>query len=341
MLESDTTAQPEGLELNETALRILNLLFILNASSVPLTTEQIISDADVGYGSANRASDLKKFKRDREKLAERGVIVKEIRPEGAQQTEESLWTIDRSSTYASLGAISRDDADALLRAVDECLSRSDIPFRRALLDIRQRLQAMTSREAVPASLDASPSHQESRAAETLWSAFALRRKVRIAYVDAKGSESQRTLAIWGMFMQDGHTYYVGLDDQSGSVRTFRGDRIVRACRPTGSYAIPSWFDVRDYLFLPFDLGAGLATKVSFTIPAGIDAAELKALTKERGELVCDESRGAWMWTVKAGDVTEAARFALAHAQCGMRPLAPQKLVNAWKACIDKAVAAHG
>ena len=80
MLESDTTAQPEGLELNETALRILNLLFILNASSVPLTTEQIISDADVGYGSANRASDLKKFKRDREKLAERGVIVKEIRP---------------------------------------------------------------------------------------------------------------------------------------------------------------------------------------------------------------------------------------------------------------------
>ena len=86
MLESDTTAQPEGLELNETALRILNLLFILNASSVPLTTKQIISDADVGYGSANRASDLKKFKRDREKLAERGVIVKEIRPEGSQRT---------------------------------------------------------------------------------------------------------------------------------------------------------------------------------------------------------------------------------------------------------------
>ena len=105
MLESDTTAQPEGLELNETALRILNLLFILNASSVPLTTEQIVSDSDLGYGSANRASDLKKFKRDREKLAERGIHVVEVREAGAQHNEESSWAIDTASTYAAAGCI--------------------------------------------------------------------------------------------------------------------------------------------------------------------------------------------------------------------------------------------
>ena len=114
--------------LNETALRILNLLFILNSSSVPLSTEQIVSDVDLGYGSGNRASDLKKFRRDREKLAERGIAVKEIKPTGGRASEESLWTIDRASSFAAVGAITRDDADALMRAVDECLSRSDIPF---------------------------------------------------------------------------------------------------------------------------------------------------------------------------------------------------------------------
>ena len=85
-------------DLNETALRVLNLLFILNASATPLSTEQILQDSDLGYGSANRASDLKKFKRDREKLAEHGVSIVEVRPAGAKQTEESLWTIDRANT---------------------------------------------------------------------------------------------------------------------------------------------------------------------------------------------------------------------------------------------------
>ncbi|MBM6867702.1 helix-turn-helix transcriptional regulator [Collinsella tanakaei] len=339
-MEPDRTDEMEEPELNETALRILNLLFILNSSSVPLTTEEIVSDSDVGYGSPNRASDLKKFKRDREKLAERGINVKEIRPAGAAQTEESLWTIDRSSTYAALGAISRDDADALLRAVDECLSRQDIPFRRALVDIRQRLAAMTS-SAEAGDAVAGEQTTASPAADTLWSAFALHRRVRIAYVDARGLETQRVLAIWGIFMQHGHIYYVGLDDQSGQVRTFRGDRITRAWRPTGSYTVPARFNVRDYLFLPFDIGSGMATKVTFSLPIEIEATEVRALTKERGELVRDEQKKRWLWTIKAGDVDAAARFGLAHAQSGMRPVSPAKIVNAWNACIDKAVTLHG
>lgn len=338
-MQSDRTDGHETSDLNETALRILNLLFILNSSSVPLTTDQIIGDPDLGYGSPNRASDLKKFKRDREKLAERGIKVREIRPTGAAQTEESLWTIDRPSTYAALGAISRDDADALLRAVDECLSRRDIPFRRALVDIRQRLATMTSSAACdpvePEQIDASP------AADTLWSAFALRRRVRIAYIDARGLETQRVLAIWGIFMQHEHIYYVGLDDQSGQVRTFRGDRIVRAWRPTGSYTVPAWFNVRDHLFLPFDIGSGMATKVTFSFPSAIGTAELRALTKERGELVRNQEGNRWLWTIKAGDVDAAARFALAHAQSGMRPVSPAKLVAAWNGCIDRAVTLHG
>ena len=174
-------------DLNETALRVLNLLFILNASATPLSTEQILQDSDLGYGSANRASDLKKFKRDREKLAEHGVSIVEVRPAGAKQTEESLWTIDRANTYATLGIITQKDADTLLRAVDECLARKEIPYRRALISIRHRLHALThplkqsdsdgvdGRDAdAHAAIGTAPSD---RIADALWSAYTLKRKV--------------------------------------------------------------------------------------------------------------------------------------------------------------------
>ena len=339
----DPTGASRESEPNETALRVLNLLFILNSSSAPLTTEQIIGDSDLGYGSANRASDLKKFKRDREKLAEHGVTVTEVRPAGAQQTEESRWTIDRANTYATLGVITREDAETVLHAIDEQLARRDIPYRKALLDVRRRLARL---------MDPSNGMQDGcggqdraagaddRIADAMWSAFALRRKIRFAYRDARGVESTRTLAIWGMFVQHGHSYYVGLDEQSGGVRTFRADRITRAWRPTGSYSIPRWFDIRGHLFLPFDLAGGMTTPIRFTFPGRIGRAEIEALTNGRGELGRNEADGCWTWSVKASDLEAAARFALAHAQAGMRPQAPARLVDIWKSLIDKAVHAH-
>ena len=57
MTASDTTAtikkgnsEPS---FDKTAQRILNLFFVLNSSPEPLTTEQIVLDSDLGYGSGN------------------------------------------------------------------------------------------------------------------------------------------------------------------------------------------------------------------------------------------------------------------------------------------------
>ena len=38
---------------DKTAQRILNLFFVLNSSPEPLTTEQIVLDSVLGYGSGN------------------------------------------------------------------------------------------------------------------------------------------------------------------------------------------------------------------------------------------------------------------------------------------------
>ena len=80
---------------DKTAQRILNLFFVLNSSPEPLTTEQIVLDSDLGYGSGNIDSDKRKFRRDRDKLLERGILIKEVRPAATQHNDERSRTSER------------------------------------------------------------------------------------------------------------------------------------------------------------------------------------------------------------------------------------------------------
>ena len=147
MTASDTTetikkgnSEPS---FDKTAQRILNLFFVLNSSPEPLTTEQIVLDSDLGYGSGNIDSDKRKFRRDRDKLLERGILIKEVRPAGAQETEESSWTIDREHTFAAGGLITADDADILLNAIDQTLEAGPSTFAAPLADIRSKIAYLT------------------------------------------------------------------------------------------------------------------------------------------------------------------------------------------------------
>ena len=130
---------------DKTAQRILNLFFVLNSSPEPLTTEQIVLDSDLGYGSGNIDSDKRKFRRDRDKLLERGILIKEVRPSGAQETEESSWTIDREHTFAAGGLITADDADILLNAIDQTIAAGSSTFAAPLADIRSKIAYLTGR----------------------------------------------------------------------------------------------------------------------------------------------------------------------------------------------------
>ena len=147
MTASDATATikkgaPEP-GFDKTAQRILNLFFVLNSSPEPLTTEQIVLDSDLGYGSGNIDSDKRKFRRDRDKLLERGIVIREVRAAGAQETEESAWTIDREHTFAAGGLITADDADILLDAIDQTLAAGSSAFAAPLADIRSKIAYLT------------------------------------------------------------------------------------------------------------------------------------------------------------------------------------------------------
>lgn len=101
-----------------------------------LTTTEIITDSELGYGMAGIESEKKKFQRDRKKLEEYGVHIREVKESGASETEESRWEIDRERTHIDTAVVTQDDADMLVHAVDEYLARTKISFRSALLRIR-------------------------------------------------------------------------------------------------------------------------------------------------------------------------------------------------------------
>lgn len=333
-------AKGEAIARDATAARLLNLLFIFNATTRPITTEEIVGDSDLGYGSDMRDSDLRKFRRDRAKLAEQGIFIEEIKPAGGSVVDESSWRLDRSLTFASLNALDADDAQLLADAIDSYLGKGPSPLARPLRSVEEKAfevaAAGTPRTAVGDQALGDP------LLDAVWIAFALRRRLTFTYRNAAGDASKRTVAIYGIFSREGASYFTGMDDRSSSIRTFRIDRVERAWRPQGSYTIPASFDVRDQLFFAFDLASGEGTEVAFSFPPSRTADELEALTLGRGTLCAPDvtGTGAWRWTVTVKDVERAASFGLSHARDGMRPVAPSELVAHWNALIGKAVDAH-
>lgn len=326
----------------DAALRVMNLLFALNTSRHPLTTEQIVSDSDMGYGSANRDSDLKKFRRDREKLAEQGIVVREVRESGAAQTEESSWRIDREATHADAALLLPEDAEALLDAIDEHLRRPDIPYRAPLKRIQLKVRELLGQEG-SSNLDAIPGTDATIAsdgdpiADTVWGAYALQKTLPFLYRDAAGNETRRTVAIYGIFSLDGHAYFTGKDDW-GKLRTFRIDRVQRVWRAKTPYRIPADFSVSDHLFLPFDLAEGAGVEASFLLPEGIGEAERASLARGHGAF--EQIDAGFIWRVQVRDVDAAAAFALEHAHTGLRPVGPSALMDSWKRKLKEAMAAH-
>ena len=292
---------------DKTVQRILNLFFVLNSSPEPLTTEQIVLDSDLGYGSGNIDSDKRKFRRDRDKLLEHGILIKEVRPAGAQETEESSWTIDREHTFAAGGLITADDADILLNAIDQTLAAGSSTFAAPLAD-------------------------------TVWSAFAERCALRFLYQNGRGEQKERTVCVYGMFEREGVAYFCGLDNVTDDIRTFRCNRIVRAWRPSKAYAIPADFNLNDYLFFEFDFADRPPVAATFSFAPQTQIDMINGLTRGRGELAHTDA--GWIWTVDVRDLEAAASFCMAHAMDGMRPMAPKSLKQAWNHLIERTVHEH-
>lgn len=329
--------------VDATTLRLLNLLFTLHVTPIPLSTEQIIGDVDMGYGSDNPESDRRKFLRDRAILESCGVFIKDVAVDGASMREESRWTIDRDLTHARTGIIEREDAEILLSAIDEHFSlHGDDPIRWPLQRARIKLSEMVNGAAPLAS------HQHHTAENTklrhLWSAFERRRAARFTYRDIRGDTRAREVEIYAFFMQGSHSYLVGRCRESNRILTFRTDRITDTRRSPDSgkaYLIPPGFVVRDYHFLPFDFSSDNPVPAVFIFPKTVGPWEIEAITYGRGMIDKDERDGSWKWNIEIRDIDAAAAWALEHAHRGLRVQSPEILIDRIRKRIEQAVKTHG
>ena len=321
--------------------RRLNLVFMLNTSTRPLTTEEIVTDSDLGYGSDNLDSEMRKFRRDRKALASCGIVIRNMQPEGSSETETGLWAIDRTSTFAATDELSLDELDLVIDALTKHLAIPQNPLSTPLASALKKAQivrAVRSGERATSTFDA-PGCTPDPIVEAVWQAYTTKRALKVSYCDAKGTESQRTIRIYGLFMQNGTTYLTGLDDASGQIRTFRIDRIKRAWRPQGRYVVPESFDVRAYRFLPFDFSDEAPVDAVVQFPATSTEAERAAITCGRGTIT-HEADDTWTWHIEARSLDAMARYLLGHARDNIVPIAPDALVDTWNTLCNKAVCAH-
>lgn len=332
-VKSNTVAvKPPEPKISETTQRLLNLVFIFNSSLRPLRTDEIISDTDLGYGSSNQASDERKFRRDRETLAERGFFIVEHKEAGNAENTFSSWELDRTATFAVGGLISENDTYTLLNLIDAELARPGSPWQVPLHSVRTKLLRLAhTRENGTSVVISSVS-------ELVWTAFALKRSITIVYSNAQEEETKRELCIYHLFENAGEEYICGFDHKSNSIRTFKVSRIARVVKLGKSYEIPEDFDALDYEFLPFDFSRETPVTASFVISRKLTPLEITQLTHDRGTL--EQNGDKLIWKIAIRDITAAARFALARSSWGMRPVAPQTLVDAWTAEIKDAVMAH-
>ena len=354
--EADTPSARARSEATAAAGRAANLLYTLASAGRPLATSEIVSDSDLGYGSGNKASDQRKFRRDRESLAQVGCIVKELRPREAAADEESLWEIDQERTGITLPDTALDELLAALRAVEIHLTRPNVPYRQELLQVRAKLEQIaisrfdTDPHALRAPVDAAAEpttaaeKRELLIRDALWSAFSWRRTAAFAYRKPDGSRRLRHVKIYGFFTEEGISYLSGADaDCEGEpVKTFRIDRIDRVAAPGKTYAVPSSFSIDDQRFFVFDFNRednrAHRETIEIFLPGTLTESEVRTFTHETGRLSSIE--GGQIWSVSVRDTRKAAAYCLAHARFGVRPHNPSAFVDTWRTMIRKAVSNH-
>lgn len=324
------------------AQRLLAIALEFENATQPLTSSYIQKNF---YGDCPTAEAARKaFSRDRKKLVLCGVNI----IQGAVRGDEKTWLIDADSSYASVGSLSAEDALILDLA---CAPLADDPNFPYANDLRVALSKIdrSFESGTPVRISESSRNRSSRLA-ILESAAADRVGVEVQYRKPNGKDDERLLGILGFFSLRGNTYIVAirLDANTAGSNTpahtpahvYNVSRILAAkVRKTTHYNVPEDFDIRDFVRLPFQLGPTLYT-ARFAIPKNRES-DLVSASYGRGSFEsADSNRTAKLqssalriWKVSVSSEEDAAAWAVS---LGIKPIAPQSLVQSWHHLLAKA-----
>lgn len=314
---------------DERARRVAGLLMSFSGSRRPLTSGEI---RNAYYPELSSESFRRAFSRDREVLAQCGMVIQNV----AQSGEDASWVVDERLSFVQPSELLPEEALTLDVACAPLVTDPDFPYRS---DLRLALAKLDRHfgSATPVFVGEGAGGGGTVARE-LMECLAARIAVRVTYVDAMGRETKRVLAPYGSFGLRGNTYLVAASKASkgsgwGEAHTFRLDRFKSARRIEGrSYQVPGDFCLRDFLKLPFQAGPIIAT-CSFSFPTPPNQ-ELREQLEGRGTWE-DDAPERTVWTAGVSDLGLASSWAVA---AGAIPIGPNTLVDQWRTLLEDALA---
>ena len=279
------------------------------------------------YPELDERSFNRQFLRDRNMLAALGMVINEI----PTPDNDSLWAVDECTSYVQGEGIDLQDARTLYVLCHDLVFDQAFPYRDelrvALIKIAQIYQTV----AIPAPSTSDSADRKVLAA--LVAAMENHEALDARYVDAQGTPSKRLLAPLGSFGLRDHTYFVASRIEPdgtlvpNSLRTYRLDRFthVAATRPTISYEIPQDFSVRDYIRLPFQIGATVGV-------AHLDLGDAASNEAWRAADMAGHVTKS-MWEVPYSSPQALAAWCIAN---NVTPYAPSELVGTYQDALKAA-----
>ena len=198
--------------------RMLNLLFVLLNSSIPLTREQI-RERVPGYGDSNDAFE-RMFERDKAALRDLAIPV-ETKPVDLFHDDVVGYRIDRKDWLMPEIVLTSQERTYLTLAASAWQTAQQ---RTAAQQAVRRISAQEQEgtPVIPISLAKGRKH-----IPELLEAIASKQTIIFEYVGATDEKSiKRTVDPWRALLHGGHWYLIGFDQDKGEVRIYRTDRIV-------------------------------------------------------------------------------------------------------------------
>ena len=311
-------------KIDRYASRVFTLAVKFFGAATAIASSTIHRDL---YSELDERSFNRQFLRDRNMLAALGMVINEV----PSKDNDSLWTVDERSSYVQGEGISLQDARTLYVLCHDMVFDQAFPYRDELRVALIKIAQIYQTAAIPSPTKTDAADRKILAA--LVSALDNREALEVRYVDAQGNPSKRLLAPLGSFGLRDHTYFVASRiDPDGtlvpdSLRTYRLDRFthVAAPRPAISYEIPQDFSVRDYIRLPFQIGATVGVA---QIDLGEDpSAEVRRATDMAGHV------NGTVWEVPYSSPRALAAWCIAN---GVTPAGPSALVDTWHTSLEAA-----
>lgn len=315
--------------------RLVNLALFLASRKRPVSSEECRA-AGLGYPEdADDAAFQRMFERDKDALRASGLAI--------VAHEDGTYSLDPERSYA--GDVDLTDAEcAAIRAVAAALLNDpSFPFRDdlAVAVAKMDLGPFPGEPAVSSLAVAEPERQSAQARAAA-EAVALRKRVRFGYTNAHGASRLHEVEPYGVAYRRGRWYLVGRDVDIDEVRVYALVRATaltpnRANPKTPDFEPPADFSIEDHLVLPFQIGTRRFEAEALFEPGAAWRAEAAAEGKGRLDRKPD---GSVVWTVDAASARAFAAWCIENGP-GVRPLAPEEAVRAYRDGLREVAARHG